>query len=348
MAGRMMPGGMTSSRVLMVLVVLMSMMSSRFVEAVIPLKYNYYAMSCPQAESIIRAKMTEIFNTADPLQPDVGPNVAPDLLRLHFHDCFVQGCDASVLLAGAGTEMTAAPNARLEGFGFVDEIKTALEAACPGVVSCADLLAFAARDAVWLTAPLANKALADYAVPAGRRDGLTSPANLAVRNLPTPTMSVDQLTANFRRQKLTRTDMVVLSGAHTIGDTACHHIDNRLYTFKSKNKVDPSLPPAFVIQLKAICTSPGLQLITVDMDQVTPLTFDRQFYSNLQAKKSVLSSDQILFKDTRTRPTVNRLARSTSVFIREFAKAMVKMGNIGTLRGTAGQVRTDCKFVNAP
>ena len=85
-----MPGGMTSSRVLMVLVVVMSMMSSRFVEAVIPLKYNYYAMSCPQAESIIRAKMTEIFNTADPLRPEVGPNVAPDLLRLHFHDCFVQ------------------------------------------------------------------------------------------------------------------------------------------------------------------------------------------------------------------------------------------------------------------
>ncbi len=60
----------------------------------------------------------------------------------------MQGCDGSVLLEGPDTEKTASPNLSLRGFEVVDEAKADLEAACPGVVSCADILAFGARDAV--------------------------------------------------------------------------------------------------------------------------------------------------------------------------------------------------------
>ncbi|CAN6270209.1 unnamed protein product [Urochloa humidicola] len=84
------------------------------------------------------------------------PRMAASLLRMHFHDCFVQGCDASVLLDADGsgrftTEKRSNPNKdSLRGFEVIDEIKDALEHACPHVVSCADIVAVAARDSVVL------------------------------------------------------------------------------------------------------------------------------------------------------------------------------------------------------
>lgn len=53
-----------------------------------------------------------------------------------------------MLIAGASAERNALPNMGLRGFEVVEDAKTQLEAVCPGVVSCADILALAARDAV--------------------------------------------------------------------------------------------------------------------------------------------------------------------------------------------------------
>lgn len=63
-----------------------------------------------------------------------------------------QGCDGSVLLNSTDpnilTEKSALLNNNsLRGFEQIDEIKMELECACPGVVSCADILALVARDA---------------------------------------------------------------------------------------------------------------------------------------------------------------------------------------------------------
>jgi peroxidase len=64
----------------------------------------------------------------------------------------MQGCDGSVLLDSANktAEKDALPNQTLRGFDFVERVKAAVEKACPDTVSCADVLALIARDAVWL------------------------------------------------------------------------------------------------------------------------------------------------------------------------------------------------------
>lgn len=60
-----------------------------------------------------------------------------------------QGCDASILLDDSATirsEKNAGPNKNsIKGFEVIDEIKAKLEQVCPQIVSCADILALAAR-----------------------------------------------------------------------------------------------------------------------------------------------------------------------------------------------------------
>ena len=66
----------------------------------------------------------------------------------------MKGCDASILLDDTASfvgEKNAAPNKNTSrGFEVIDTIKTNVEATCNGTVSCADILALAARDGVAL------------------------------------------------------------------------------------------------------------------------------------------------------------------------------------------------------
>lgn len=50
--------------------------------------------------------------------------------------------------AGNTAEKDAIPNRSIAGYEVIDEIKTKLEEECPDIVSCADIVALAARDAV--------------------------------------------------------------------------------------------------------------------------------------------------------------------------------------------------------
>nr|AFK39797.1 unknown [Lotus japonicus] len=105
---------------------------------------DFYNSSCPSLLKIVRREVKKALMNE--------MRMGGSLLRLHFHDCFVNGCDGSILLDGGDdVEKSALPNLNsVRGFDVIDTIKSSVESACNGVVSCADIVAIAARDSVLL------------------------------------------------------------------------------------------------------------------------------------------------------------------------------------------------------
>ncbi|KAE8715861.1 Peroxidase 73 [Hibiscus syriacus] len=191
---------------------------------------DFYVNSCPNLESIVSQQVSTKFS-----QTFV---TVPATLRLFFHGCFVEGCDASVLISSPNgdAEKDAQDNLSLAGDGFdtVIKAKQAVETQCPGVVSCADILALAARDVVVLAGG------PSWEVELGRPDGLISQASRVAGNLPEPDFNLVQLNTMFARNGLTQLDMIALSGAHTLGFSHCDRFENRIYS----SPIDPTLDPA--------------------------------------------------------------------------------------------------------
>ncbi|GLJ14549.1 hypothetical protein SUGI_0235550 [Cryptomeria japonica] len=196
---------------------------------------TFYDTSCPNALSLIKSGIKKALASE--------PRLGASILRLHFHDCFAQGCDGSILLDGSSSEKNAGPNTHsARGFDIIDSIKTQVEAACSGVVSCADILTVAARDSV---VELGGPA---WTVPLGRRDSKTSNLNAANTNIPSPTSSLGNLTSLFQAQGLSTKDMVALSGAHTIGQARCTVFRNRIYN-------DANIDSSYAKSVQAKCPS---------------------------------------------------------------------------------------------
>ncbi|MCO5572722.1 hypothetical protein L7F22_026481 [Adiantum nelumboides] len=298
---------------------------------------SFYAAACPQAVSTVTNTFLSVAKKDNV--------VAPSTLRLILHDCFVQGCDGSVLLSSTSSnkaERDASDNLNLpqNPFNAIIEAKKAVEQICPGVVSCADILALAARDSVvFLGGP-------SWEVPLGRLDGRVSTAASVEGRLPGANFDLKQLADNFASVGLSLEDMVILSGAHTIGFSHCDQFKNRLYSFNSSTKVDPSIDSGFVQQLQKKCPASGGDNLQA-FDISSPFTFDNSYFKGLQAGKGLLFSDQVLFQDGSTRATVESMAGSQEVFFTKFADAMIKMSAIGAKQGAQGEVRKVCTEVNA-
>ncbi|KAH0686624.1 hypothetical protein KY290_018243 [Solanum tuberosum] len=289
------------------------------------------------AEFIVRQEVTNAFF--------INKGVAAGLVRMHFHDCFVRGCDGSVLIDSTSTNSaekdSPANNPSLRGFEVIDSAKARLESVCQGVVSCADIVAFAARDSVAITGGFG------YEVPAGRRDGRISLAS-ETTSLPPPTLNVDQLTQNFKNMGLTQEEMVTLSGAHTIGRSHCLAFRNRLYSFNSTTSQDPSLDPSYAAQLKQQCPEGSTDAsLVVPMNPVSPAITDECYYTDILANRGLFTSDQTLLTNPTTAIQVIQNARYPFLWKSKFASAMVKMGQIGVLTGTAGEIRANCRVINS-
>ncbi|PUZ73443.1 hypothetical protein GQ55_2G474500 [Panicum hallii var. hallii] len=293
---------------------------------------DYYSETCPPALSTIKL----LVGAAILREPRMGAS----LVRLHFHDCFVNGCDGSILLDDTDDtigEKTAKPNNNsVRGYDVIDTIKSALNTVCLGnVVSCADIVAVAARDSIVALGG------ASYDVLLGRRDATTASIDDANNDIPTPFMDLPALLANFESHGLTLHDLVVLSGGHTLGYSRCLFYRSRLY-----NETD-TLDPAYAASLDERCPASGDDDALSALDD-TPTTVDSDYYQGLMQGRALLHSDQQLYQGGGgdADDLVKYYGENPSKFWEDFGAAMVKMGNLTPLTGDEGEVRENCRVVN--
>ncbi|KAG5143681.1 hypothetical protein AAZX31_07G193500 [Glycine max] len=301
------------------------------------LDLNFYDRSCPNLHKIVGYGVWLALRNDN--------RMAASLLRLHFHDCIVNGCDASVLLDDTPYftgEKNALPNHNsLRGFEVIDDIKEHLERICPSTVSCADILALAAREAIdQIGGP-------SWPVQLGRRDATTTSKEAAEQQIPSPIEPLENITAKFFSKGLDMKDVVALSGAHTIGFARCFTFKRRLFDFQGSGRPDPVLEFSLLSKLQNMCPNEDASNSNLaPLDATSTMTFDNEYYRNIVYNTGLLESDQALIKDRRTAPTVYYYSNNQFSFYNDFAESMVKLSNVGVLTGTEGQIRYKCGSVN--
>ncbi|XP_021298606.1 putative Peroxidase 48 [Herrania umbratica] len=344
------------------------------------LEYDFYRETCPEADKVIRAKVHQLFK--------IKASLAPALLRLAFHDCFIEGCDASILLdavEGMDSEKDSPPNESLKGFDVIDIIKSDVEQVCPGVVSCADILVLAAREAALLAGgPF-------YPLNTGRRDSTAAFSDSATNELPSPHADLSETLASFSSRGFDERETVALLGAHSIGVIHCKFFQNRLYNFGGTDEPDPTLDSEILKKMRSKCpknhssTSPAASPFSDGSPMQTPLSpplydslssavapstsfdkllssspkdqgtvmtyegtgadFGTVYYRSLLQGKGILYADQQLMAGEETGLWVRAYASDASLYQRDFALAMMKLSNLHVLTAPRGQIRLNCSRV---
>jgi peroxidase len=182
----------------------------------------------------------------------------------------------------------------------------------------------------------------DYEVPLGRKDSLSFATQEAtIQNLPSPDNNTAILLEALALKNLDATDLVALSGAHTIGLGHCAGFGGRLYPTQ-----DSTMETEFANDLKEICPTTDTDATTV-LDIRTPDKFDNKYYVDLVNRQGLLTSDQDMYTDSRTKGIVTSFADDEDLFFEQFAKSMIKMGQMSVLTGTDGEIRANCSVKNS-
>ncbi|CAK7354580.1 unnamed protein product [Dovyalis caffra] len=300
----------------------------------VPLRPGFYADTCPEAEFIVKDVMWRNMMRE--------PRSVASVMRFQFHDCFVNGCDASLLLDDTpnmlGEKLSLSNIDSLRSYEVIDEVKEELEKVCPGTVSCADIVIMAARDAVVLSGG------PRWEVKLGRVDSLTASQEDSNNIMPSPRANASLLIDLFERFNLSVKDMVALSGSHSIGQGRCFSIVFRLYNQSGSGKPDPAIEPKYREKLNKLCPLGGDESVTGDLD-ATPTTFDNRYFKDLVAGRGFLNSDQTLHTFPETRKYVILFSIDQQAFFNAFVEGMIKMGDLQS--GRPGEIRSNCRMANS-
>ncbi|CAN6337863.1 unnamed protein product [Urochloa humidicola] len=302
------------------------------------LRLGYYSSSCPRAEDIVREQVTQLYHKHG--------NTAVSWLRALFHDCMVGSCDASLLLdtsppAGGLSEKSSPRSFGMRNFKYIDTIKAALEQECPGTVSCADVLALAARDGAAILSGGGGRTIP---MRTGRLDSRISRYAEVERAIPDHNATVPAVLAAFAAAGVGGAEAAAaLLGAHSVGRVHCSNLAARLYP-----AVDAGVDPAYGEYLRGRCPAEeaARDVAYARNDRATPMVLDNMYYKNILARRGLLLVDQRLAEDPRTAPFVARMAADNDYFHERFAAALVTLSENNPLGDGEGEVRRHCRFVN--
>lgn len=292
------------------------------------------------------------------------PSIGPALVRLVFHDCWVNGCDGSVLLDktptdGTNTEKKAANNIGLAGFEVIDAIKQKVGTDA----SCADIVAFAARDA----ADILSGGKIFYTLPGGRKDGVVSSAAAADANLPHPNFDFDQLRDNFdaasRRRSFTVEELVVLSGAHSIGVAHLSSYQDRLGPDSTpidsdyqaalnkttplallKSGQNPTVPNNARDGSDAFQKDAAYDPVAMGVNPKRGV-LDNSYYHNNLVNKVLFKSDWVLRTDGFAASKLDEYKNNPAEWNSDFAAAMAKLSSLPA-QGNKLEIRKNCRVPN--
>ena len=178
----------------------------------------------------------------------------------------------------------------------------------------------------------------------GRKDSLTASQEDSNNIMPSPRSNASFLVDLFNQFHLSVKDLVALSGSHSIGQGRCFSIMFRLYNQSGTGRPDPAIEPKYRNRLNKLCPLNVDQNVTGDLD-ATPEIFDNQYFKDLVSRRGFLNSDETLFTYPRTRKFVQVYSNDQIKFFKDFAKAMIKMGDLQS--GRPGEIRRNCRMVNS-